>query len=843
MSNVAKLKKKAAELELKKQPDKAFEVYLELLKEFEKHPEEMDIALYNRVGDLLLRQGNVADAIDYYEQAVDHYAEGGFYNNAIALCNKILRNSPGRTTVYYKLGKISAQKGFKADAKVNFLEYADRVQKTGNLDEAFRALKEFADLCPDQDDIRLMLADQLSKADKKGEAIEQLQLLYARYHHEGRSGEAEATYARMKAIDPDAEPAGRVSTSSSSGPGGLVFLDLDAPPTPAARASRMSIAVEKTPEPSIIEPVIEVPPPAEAGTLMGLETTSFDMGSPPAAEAPELLDLEPTSMGEQSSPDLPMMDLDEASDSSAPAESHAPASGGLEFMDLGEPSVSRSSRATHRDDIAGGDLDLIVPDVPEPTPRSSEPVSLGDALLDFEPADGMEIPASEPARSSGSSPTADLPMLDDLEEGSGPELEFMSLGNTGEQDVIPSPTTPSASAEPLELADDDGLMDFEIPSSAPASRPSVEIPPLEMSDVVEELPMLEVETAPPQLTSAPRPSTMLAARGVAVLEAVVEGEPDDWSARQQLGEAMLEAGNREGGLQQLEQAMATAEKQDDLDGASSLAEELVRIDPATVKHHQKRVEYAFRRNEKGRLVEAYLSLADALYRNEQVEKSRAIYERVLELAPDDLRAQAAVASLAPAPVEDVSAAPAAAAKGARPDDDFVNLGDWLRDDAGPKDTRMVVQEQEPTGDEQADFADMLKKFKEGVAENVDEGDYQSHYDLGVAFKEMGLLDEAIGEFQKALRGKDNRVRTYEAIGSCFIEKEQYQMGSTILGRALAEPGMGDDQLVGVLYLMGRSAEAQGKPSDAVTFYQRVFVVDIQFQDVADRLAAVENAAR
>ena len=47
-------------------------------------------------------------------------------------------------------------------------------------------------------------------------------------------------------------------------------------------------------------------------------------------------------------------------------------------------------------------------------------------------------------------------------------------------------------------------------------------------------------------------------------------------------------------------------------------------------------------------------------------------------------------------------------------------GAWLRDDHGPTSTRMVVQEQAPSGDEQADFADMLKRFKQGIAENVEE---------------------------------------------------------------------------------------------------------------------------
>ena len=171
MSNVAKLKKRALEYEQKKQFDKALETYAQILAELDDHVDEADVALFNRVGDLTLRQGNIAAAVSYYERAVDLYTEGGFFNNAIALCNKILRNSPGRNSIYYKLGKISARKGFVNDAKQNFLEYADRMQKMGEIEEAFRALKEFADLCPDQDDIRLMLADQLVRKDRKAEAI------------------------------------------------------------------------------------------------------------------------------------------------------------------------------------------------------------------------------------------------------------------------------------------------------------------------------------------------------------------------------------------------------------------------------------------------------------------------------------------------------------------------------------------------------------------------------------------------------------------------------------------------------------------------------------------------
>jgi tetratricopeptide (TPR) repeat protein len=290
----------------------------------------------------------------------------------------------------------------------------------------------------------------------------------------------------------------------------------------------------------------------------------------------------------------------------------------------------------------------------------------------------------------------------------------------------------------------------------------------------------------------------------------------------------------------------------------SLAETLGKLDPLVVKYHQKRVEYAFRRNDKPRLIDAYLTLGNALMETSQGEKARAVYQRVLELAPDNVQAQMAIETMAP--VVEAAPAPRSSSAARRPttpgkpeprvsgavpksDEGFVNLGDWLREDEEPKDTRMVVEEKEPTGDEDADFADMLKKFKQGVAENVDAEDYQSHYDLAIAFKEMGLLDEAIAGFQKALGGKMNRLPTYEALGECFLEKGQAKMASAILNRAVTESKAGDDQLVGVLYWMGRAAEEQGQAAQALDYYQRVFVIDIQFKDVADRMAALDQAAR
>src|SRR6266704_5654155 len=161
MSKLEKLKEKAKTLEAK-DPKGAVEAWLEVLNvQDEEADPNPDLSIYNRVGDLYVKQKNPGDAADYYDKAVDKYAEQGLHNNAIAMCNKVLRNAPGRPTVYLKLAKLYAAKGFMAEAKQNFVEYAERMQKSGKIQQAFNALKEFTDISPESAHLRHMLQEHL----------------------------------------------------------------------------------------------------------------------------------------------------------------------------------------------------------------------------------------------------------------------------------------------------------------------------------------------------------------------------------------------------------------------------------------------------------------------------------------------------------------------------------------------------------------------------------------------------------------------------------------------------------------------------------------------------------
>jgi tetratricopeptide (TPR) repeat protein len=133
---------------------------------------------------------------------------------------------------------------------------------------------------------------------------------------------------------------------------------------------------------------------------------------------------------------------------------------------------------------------------------------------------------------------------------------------------------------------------------------------------------------------------------------------------------------------------------------------------------------------------------------------------------------------------------------------------------------------------------MLTQFKQKVAEHVSIEEASAHYDLGLAFKEMGLIDEAISEFQTALKGGEERLKVYEELGQCFLLKQQYNVAVTVLTRALQMSGTEDSALIGVYYSLARAHEELGQRDEARRAYERVVGLDINFQDATRRLASL-----
>ena len=179
----------------------------------------------------------------------------------------------------------------------------------------------------------------------------------------------------------------------------------------------------------------------------------------------------------------------------------------------------------------------------------------------------------------------------------------------------------------------------------------------------------------------------------------------------------------------------------------------------------------------------------------------------------------------------------------RPTPTYVNLADILRDDE-PETPRMTIGEPQQTGDHSGDFEHILQEFRDGIEKTIPMEDAESHFDLGIAFREMGLLEDAISEFQIASRSRKKRVESIEALGGCFLDKKEPAVARTLLQKALDEPesAHNDDTLRGVLYLLGLASEALGAREDGLRYYQRVYAVDIRFRDVASRIQTLQQPA-
>ncbi|HEV8382025.1 MAG TPA: tetratricopeptide repeat protein [Gemmatimonadales bacterium] len=842
MSKLEQLKEKAKGLEAK-EPKRAVEIWLEVLNnQDETNP---DLAIYNRIGDLYIKLKDPGQAADYYDQAVDKYAELGFHNNAIAMCNKVLRNAPARQATYLKLAKLYAAKGFIAEAKQNFVEYAERMQKAGKIDHAFAALKEFTDISPESANLRGMLSEHLN--------------MYGADPGQRGSSARVSTSAAPKAPPPpggddDLHKSGKRKTSS------LVFLDLDEPRGPKGPKAPPGMAPAKAPAPA--------PPPVAEKLIQEV-----------VPEPDESLEIETTSL------------VDEAPGRGA-------GTGMLEgfettVADFGQVRADSPATPSIRQELNPADLDLE----PVPELEPTAPDVNADEGLELEGADlVLEGNISEPPRAPPPPPPAKKapPTLKPLGGGVRPAGKAAAPEPPRVKPVIPRrPSAPTPPAKPASR-------------SGPGTRKSVvEVPPLELeadfetatTDTghdVDDQALAVDEPAPPRhpsfiqtedetsISTGGRRSGFIdlgideissgadqagslvfsnieetpAAPDIEELEERVADNPDDPEAHQALGEALVEQGERERGIEELDLATAGYENAGNLAHARELVDEVLRLDPNSVRHRQKAVEFAFKAGDKPKLIDAYLELADAFLRSDLPDKARAVYARVAEHDPTNERANAALSMLAPAVA---TPAPAGKAEGkvkakdakmkvrdeATANGDYIDLGSMLTDDedvdAPAKDTRMTVADEEPTGDEEQDFQDMLARFKQGIDENIDEADFQSHYDLGVAFKEMGLLDEAIAEFQKALRAPEGKLRTSEMLGICFFEKGAYGVAETILRRGLDLPASGDQERLGVLYWLGRALEQQGKKADARDLYGRVFAVDIRFLDAERRVKALAKA--
>ncbi len=140
--------------------------------------------------------------------------------------------------------------------------------------------------------------------------------------------------------------------------------------------------------------------------------------------------------------------------------------------------------------------------------------------------------------------------------------------------------------------------------------------------------------------------------------------------------------------------------------------------------------------------------------------------------------------------------------------------------------------------DQDGFSSLFSEFKRGVSRTLGDGDVETHFDLGIAYREMGLLDDAIGEFHYALGSTVRRLDALHMMGLCALDVGRASDAIGHLEQALASPDVPPERETALRFDLGRAREVEGDRERALDAFRRVAELDGEFQDVRARIEAL-----
>jgi tetratricopeptide (TPR) repeat protein len=840
MANRDQILQGAEKLLVKGKLDSALKEYLRVLEENPK-----DISTLNKVGDLYVRINRPADSIPFFTRIADFYAKDGFFLKAIAIYKKINKIDPARLEVYEQLADLYHKQGLTQDARSQYQVLADHYSKNNRPEEAIGAYKKMATVDPGDLKIQARLADLYRANRQINHAVAQYGVIGAALLERGAHDEATAVLQKALELVPGdldiQKKLVRAMLAQKNSAGAIAILK-KAPPW----ADGLALLAEAR---------FETGEPAEA-----IQAAEQGLALDPANEACRIqlsrIRLAQGNVDAAFGAILPAVDAAMAAKDFSRATAHvspileaAPAHrGGLTRMAEVREAEGKgaeaaalwllAAREAERDADLAAALDQY---------RRVVRLSPGDA----EAAARLRELAPSPA------------------EEVSPEIEVEI-----EEDAAPTPAAPLRGSSPA----------IPIPpqtDAMPAAPPS--IAPAAAAPTSEER---EIETLVVEAEVFARYG--LADKAVERLRTLVRRRPDLLRARERMVELMAESQNP-----------ALAQEADELAqvheraGRATEAEALRRrygivapaadqppavaapapapapppapaalAPPAAPAH----AESAF--DEFGleaALPEAHEVVEPAALPEASEEfGSGAFNTAEAAVPPEPSRPTASIAFTAPADPEFVSyeelgslleeemqkagETPGAEDSGPAPvldeqslfadEQQFFNLAEELEKELS--DEAPVPEAPTMAGPEgEVSLEEIFREFKKGVEQQLSAEDYETHFNLGIAYKEMGLTDEAIGEFQLASKDPARMVECCSMLGLCFLEKGMPQLAVKWYRKGLEATDIKEVETVGLLYDLGCVYQDTGDLELAYRTFLEVYGLNTNYRDVVNRVKELE----
>jgi tetratricopeptide (TPR) repeat protein len=810
MADKTAIMKEAQRYLARGQVDKAIAEWDKLIRE------SPDGNTYNIVGDLYLKKGDRKNAIESYHRAAGYFRREGFSLKALALYKKVLNISQTDADALYALGELSEEKGLTTDATKYYLATADSLSKEGKKDRFLDIYQKILSLSPSNVPLRNKVAEIFLKEGLQSDAVKEYVSIARTYEEKGDTSKAREYYRKVTELQPMSkeaaigiarlyEKSGEIgnAVAAMKETAGLFPDDTDV----LFRYAELSLEAgnDDTAE-DCLRKVLEIEPGnMRAGRLRG----DMFLKKGPKEKAWESYLPVIDEMILQENYDDPIRLLGSFRD--------------IDPLETGRRLVSLFRQK--------GDLGSV----------AAELASLGDALKEKGMTDDA-LGCYREALEANPDDTRVRELIVELEKK--PTQEFELEAGTGpgaaEETVSAGVSEGEKTVEEL-LTEADIFSRYGLLNEAIKLLEGLKLRDPQNGDVHTRLKSLYAETANKES---------------AVTECLIlselykrQGDPD------RAGKVLLEAAaiypddprlTERGVVPQLERTSYAAEEPKF--GESGVAE-------SDIEDYEEEIAEADFYVRQGLIVEAskILERLHTLFPENQEVADRLTnlgqlseVEEAPEMPPSfDL------------PEEPQESLPGEAAGGT--EEIFLTPGSEIELREEPQPEQELPGEQPPEEDFEEftfseqdlvdaqempepeldnDVLEIFQEFKKGLEKELGDEDSETHYNLGIAYKEMGLIDDAIKEFQTSRNDPKRFLQSSTMLALCYMEKNMYSLVIDVLSKVLAQLSDKDESYWSVKYDLAEAHEKNNNLKGALELYIEVFGWNARFRGVSEKVSQI-----
>ena len=848
-----------------------------------------DISIRLRIGDLYVKLGKKTEAVKEYTEAARANAQRGFYLKAIAVYKQVLKLEENLDT-HNKLAELYLKQRLIADAVGEYSYIVHWYESRSKTAEVLELLKKMVDIDPENIGVRLKLADLYQKLSFDKDSLTEYSIIFEKLLSAGKLDKAEKVYLSLYNANPSDERVmsglaelyrlkgddtqrlkflkglfNHYSGASMTGEARRAAEDIVRINPDDPHASRFLKKDEKrggpqgaqaTSEPEAFSIASSIEVPADGAQQKASEEEPIV--SWPEEEIEITIEGFEEAAAESSAEGTPLPDAPEEVFEKAALESPSPAGTGASV----EPpaSVQEAGEAAADeieidiDDLLRGELPRIDASAAavEPAP-SAPPAEVADAqtLMSELPVEEAAIEVQEIAPSE--------PVQVQVEETAEEVVEEAGIEV---QEIAPSEPVQVQVEEPAEeVVEEAGI---EVQESAPSEPVQVQVEePAEEAGIEDAISVISAElhedlsvepgTEEPQTDEAPveAPDGARAEEVIEALEsetaepsAEVGQAPEDVPAQTLPGPEPTVEIESEPEIELLEPDSPSREAIEaplEVPGAAEAAEDqAIPVEGEAIEVVDVRAEPLPEDAVAAASVEASEEEAGAPLPVElqDAEPINAVSEEAVPEAAEAEEEQlqedlsSAIQELMEKmeePEEAGTPQEAPVTEGAGPREDYVDLSaelgmeEALRDLAGPW-----------GGKESAEAFD---EFKDGIGNQLNKEDSETHYNLGIAYMEMELFSEASKEFKIALKDARLELDCYTRLGLCAMAEKNPEEAAGYYSRGLKAAARSDEEKKAFMYELALAYEASGRDDEALEFFREIFAMDPDYREAALKVSS------